>query len=161
MKIAAQERYSWIQLAVCVTVILSYSIKVFGNDALGTHELDVLIIQTTIFASVACALGAIVNRYILKESKVEKDEMDVLIESKAYRNAYFTAIGIAWWAIASILIVMGIESALMETEMDVQETMAIIEQIPGVIHTLFLGMFLTYSVFCGTQIFYYRKGGVQ
>jgi hypothetical protein len=86
--------------------------------------------------------------------------MDRLIESKAYRNAYFVAIGIAWWAIAYILVGMGIETALESSGAATEDIRAIVAKFPGVIHTLFLGMFITYLVFSSTQIFYYIKGGV-
>lgn len=160
MNTTSQERNSWIQLAVSVTVILYYATKTFGNEMLHTLGMSGLIIQATLFAAIASAVGVLLNRFVLTKGKVERDEMDRLIESKAYRNAYFVAIGIAWWAITYILVGMGIESALEDSGAVAEDIRAIVSKLPGVIHTLFLGMFLTYSVFSGTQIFYYRRGGV-
>lgn len=107
----------------------------FAGDALGR----------LIVAVVAIIVIEIVYHILLAmESKPErKDERDILIESKAYRNGYF-AYGTGAFLVMSLVIVAGLAHTLLTPFL--------------VVNLVLLFMVLAEVVKFVTQLLYYHKG---
>jgi hypothetical protein len=124
-----------------------------------------------IFTVVAIVVIEIVYHIVLAlESKVEpKDERDIVIECKAYRNAYFLLAGGAFWVITGVILVNLTPDALpaniLMTPFLILAKLVRESPPARIIVTPFLTvnlvlffMVLAELVKLVTQLFYYRKG---
>src|SRR5208283_2495325 len=104
-----------------------------------------------IFAVVAIVVIEVVYQIVLAlESKVEpKDERDILIECKAYRNAYFLLATGAFFVIGSV-IMASLMSASAPTRIMVTPFLTV--------NLVLFFMVLAEMAKLLTQLFYYRRG---
>ena len=90
--------------------------------------------------TIAIILLVLVLLFITKSKSIENDERDILIESKAYRNAYISAI-----SIINILIILAL----------------LIDKLfePFIVfNILFSILFISHIIQNITQLFYYKRG---
>ncbi len=118
---------------------------------LGHPEFDAGSVGRLIVAIIAIIVISIVYNIVLAlESKPEpKDERDILIDSKAYRNAYFA------FATGAFLVMGCVITAVLVR--DAAPTRIIITPFLTV-NLLLLFMVIAELVKYLTQLFYYRKG---
>jgi hypothetical protein len=104
-----------------------------------------------VFAVIAIIVIEIVYHIVLAlETKVEpKDERDVLIECKAYRNAYFLLAGGAFLVIASVIMANLVRGSA--------PTRIMVTPFLTVNLVLFFMVLAELTKFL-TQLFYYRQG---
>ncbi len=145
-----REMYAWSSLGMSLALLGYYLVAVFGwPSGLEDHAEYV----TRVFWRV---LGiGIVAQLLLDLSKhtswgkIDKDERDVMIESKGYRNAYyFVMVAIA--AIAANVLLSDLTGGAGWNR--------IFQTIPYMtFHALVIVLFVTDITKSGTQLFYYLK----
>lgn len=145
-----REMYAWSSLGMSLALLGYYLVAVFGWPA-GLEEHVAYI--TRIFWRV---LGIGIAAQLLLElskhtswGKVDKDERDVMIESKGYRNAYYFVMA----AIAAVAV-----NVLLYDLIGGAGWMRGFPTIPYMtFHTLVIILFVTDITKSGTQLFYYLK----
>jgi len=149
MDLSYQEKSILGSLAAMVVVYGYYFASVLhdtSQPALGGGS-----VARLVFAVVAIIVIEIVYHIVLAvETKVEpQDERDVLIESKAYRNAYFLLATGAFLVIGAV-IMAGLAN-------DSAPTRIIVTPLLTVNLVLFFMVLAELAKFL-TQLFYYRRG---
>jgi len=103
VNLSYREKSLWGTLAVTMAVYGYY----FGRALTGTHpaEFDAASISRVVAAVVVLVAIEVAYEIVLAvTSKVDpKDERDILIESKAYRNAYLLLVGATFWLMWTIV----------------------------------------------------------
>ena len=105
-----------------------------------TQEVFSIYFNIVIGYTIAVILLVLFLLFITKSKSIENDERDILIESKAYRNAYISAISIINILIISALLI----DKLFEPFI--------------VFNILFSTLFISHIIQNITQLFYYKRG---
>jgi hypothetical protein len=150
MDLSYQEKSILGSLAAMVVVYGYYFASVLRDTS--HPELGGGNVARLVFAVVAIIVIEIVYHIVLAlETKVEpKDERDVLIECKAYRNAYFLLASGAFLVIASVILGSLVRESAPATRI-------IVTPFLTVNLVLFFMVLAELAKFL-TQLFYYRRG---
>jgi len=149
MDLSYQEKSILGSLLALVVVYGYYFVSVLRDAT--RPEFDGGNVTRLVFTVVAIVVIEVVYHIVLAlESKVEtKDERDILIECKAYRNAYFLLASGAFLVIASVV--------MASLAGDSVPTRIIVTPFLTVNLVLFFMVLAELAKFL-TQLFYYRKG---
>ncbi|MDX1586744.1 MAG: hypothetical protein R3222_08365 [Balneolaceae bacterium] len=146
-----KEIYAWCSLGISVSILGYYSLSVFGLPAgVEAYEEQITgILWKVLVVAFLVELGLdLLNSGSL--SGVAKDERDMLIESKAFRNAYYFLI----FAIISVVMNVFISDYLSTASGEV-----LMLSMPFMtLHVLVLVLFAALLIKAATQIFYYQRG---
>lgn len=145
-----REMYAWSSLGMSIVLLGYYLVAVFGWPS-GLEEHSEYI--TRIFWRV---LGiGFVTQLLLELSKhsnwgkIDKDERDIMIESKGYRNAYYFVMV----AIASIAVNVLLSDFIRQAG----GTHVLFDAPYMTFHALVIVLFITDITKSSTQLFYYLK----
>jgi len=146
-----KEIYAWCSIGLTLVILGYYVISVFGlPTGAETYREDITGLFWKVIG-VAFLVQLVLD--VLNSTKlggVAKDERDKLIESKAFRNAYYFLIAAVIAVVANILI-----SDLLSKASGEQLMLA----VPFMtFHVLLFVLFLASLIKSGTQIFYYQRG---
>jgi len=149
MDLSYQEK-SILGSLVAVVVVYGYDFASVLRDA-SRPEFEGGNVARLVFAVVAIVVIEIAYHIVLAlESKPEpKDERDILIECKAYRNAYFLLASGAFLVIASVIMANLVR--------DAAPARIIVTPFLTVNLVLFFMVLAELAKFL-TQLFYYRRG---
>lgn len=169
MDMSYQEKSIWGSL-LAVVVVYGYYFAAVLRDA-SRPEFDGGNVARLVFAVVAIVVIEVVYHIVLAlETKVEpKDERDILIECRAYRNAYFLLAAGTFWVITGVVManVMGDAAPSSILMMPFLILAKLVRESPParIIVTPFLtvNLVLFFMVLAElmkflTQLFYYRRG---
>lgn len=146
-----KEIYAWSSLGLTLAIFIYYVISVFGMP----HELENYKehITSLIWKVIGIAFLIQLGIDLLNSAKlggVAKDERDKLIESKAFRNAYY-------FLMAAIIAV--VVNMLINDFLSVQADHNIFLSVPFMtFHVLVFVLFIASLIKSGTQIYYYKRG---
>lgn len=145
-----KEIYAWCSLGITLSILGYYTIMVFGLPAgIETYEEQ---ITGLLWKVLGVAFLVELGLDLLNSTSVggvAKDERDMLIESKAFRNAYYFLIV----AIVSVVMNVFISDFLSSAS---GETMLL--SMPFVtLHVLVIVLFSAILIKAATQIFYYQR----
>ena len=146
-----KEMYAWCSLGLTLAIFGYYLITVFGLPA-GIENYS-----ENITALIWKVIGiAFLIQFVLdllnstKIGGVAKDERDKLIESKAFRNAYYFLMAAVISLIVNVLITDAVSQASGEK---------LFLALPFMMfHVLVFILFIAILIKSGTQIFYYQRG---
>jgi len=146
-----KEIYAWCSIGLTLVILGYYVISVFGlPTGAETYRENITGLFWKVIG-VAFLVQLVLD--VLNSTKlggVAKDERDKLIESKAFRNAYYFLIAAVIAVVANILI-----SDLLSKASGEQLMLA----VPFMtFHVLLFVLFLASLIKSGTQIFYYQRG---
>jgi hypothetical protein len=155
---------------IAVVAVYGYYFASVLRDA-SRPEFDGGNVARLVFTVVALVVIEVIYHIVLAlESKVEpKDERDILIECKAYRNAYFLLVGGACWLITGVIlanlmpdaipasILMSPFLILAKLVRESPPTRIIVTPFLTVNLVLFFMVLAELMKFL-TQLFYYRRG---
>lgn len=146
-----QEMYAWASLASTLAILGIYLIMAGGlpqgieNYASGMMEIFIKIIVMAFVVELVLGLSK-----HTKAGHIDKDERDVIIEGKGFRNAYYFVM-----AAISVLAAQLFIGDLLGQE--ITERLFMIK--PSIIFPALLIVFLVTSLIkSATQLFYYRQG---
>ena len=146
-----KEIYAWCSLGITLSILGYYIITVFGLPAgvEGYREQITGLLWKVLGVAFLVEMGLdLLNSTSL--SGVAKDERDMLIESKAFRNAYYFLIV----AIISLVMNVFISDFLSNASGE-----AVLLSMPFVtLHVLVVVLFTAILIKAVTQIFYYQRG---
>lgn len=148
-----QERNHWIELGVSLWAIVYYFAKVAGlEDGFNAAWGDLLsvIVWTIVLAVVAAIVLMIVNRAVLGRGGPEKDERDVLIELKGFRNAYYVCSGLLWMVVG--------HAFFKELAGSHDDFGYGVETAKVLVHSIFLVAWLASVAQSVTHLYFYRRG---
>lgn len=137
MNLSYREKSIWGTLATTLVVYGYYFATIFSSDQPSQIGAAVGRLMSAVFVIVL--IEVVYHIIIAATSKVErKDERDILIETKAYRNAYFLLA-------ADVFLLMG--------------TVALIGLTPFLtVNLMLLSVVVSEVVKYLTQLFFYRRG---
>ncbi len=149
MDLSYQEK-SILGSLLAFVVVFGYYFAAVLRD-LGRHEFVAGMVGRLVLAVIAIVVIEIVYHIVLAlESKPEpKDERDILIECKAYRNAYFLLASGAFLVIAWVI--------MTNLASDAASTRVAVTSFITVNLVLFFMVVADVMKFL-TQLFYYRRG---
>lgn len=142
-----QEIYAWASLGSSLAVTGFYLITVFGwPEGLPdyTAELTGLFVKVFIFAFLVEFVLGILESI----NGPERDERDVLIASKGYRNAYLF--------LSAVIAVILVQLLLDDFFSGGRESLSLLSESRNTFHALFITVLAGSVVNRATQIFYYR-----
>lgn len=144
-----QEIYAWCSLGFTLAIFLYYLISAFGLPSGLENHSDYLtgliwkVIGITVL--IECCLDLLSST---KFGGVHKDERDILIESKGFRNAYYFLI---------ISVIVLIVHVLMYDFLSVAVGEQLVLAIPYMTFHVLVFMVITATIIkSSTQLFYYR-----
>ena len=146
-----KEIYAWSSLALTLGIFAYYLITVLGLPAAVENyyeQISGLIWKVIGMAFVVQLAIDLLNSTTI--GGVAKDERDSLIESKAFRNAYYFLIA----AVVSVVVNILISNYLGE----VSGRDKYLEVQFMTFHILVVVLFVASFIKSGTQIFYYQRG---
>ena len=92
-----REKNAWICLLSTIAVFVPYFGYVFKLFAKGDNAIALYVGAFVVAVICQIVINIVAQIFIAMRSKQEpKDERDVAVESKAYRNAYLVLISLAW-----------------------------------------------------------------
>lgn len=92
-----REKSAWICLVSTVAVFAPYFGYVFKLFAKGENTVAVYVVAFVGAVICQIMINIVAQSWVAIRTKQEpKDERDVAVEAKAYRNAYLVLIGLAW-----------------------------------------------------------------
>lgn len=144
------EKYTWASLLATLTFLSYYGLLVFQapsgmvQQAGAMTRIYVLVI--ILFTLVQGLLSTLLLWYT-KARHIKQDERERLIETKAYRNAYFFLFG----AVNLLLLYILFSDA-------VGGDRALRTNLYLTFHSLFVMAFVAHLTYLSTQLFYYRRG---
>ncbi len=146
-----KEIYAWSSLVLTLAILGYYLISVFGLPA----EVENYSEQITALIWKVIGIAFLVQLVLdlldsTKIGGVAKDERDKLIESKAFRNAYYFLMVAVITLIVNVLITDAVSQASGEK---------LFLALPFMMfHILVFVLFTAILIKSGTQIFYYQRG---
>lgn len=146
-----KEIYAWCSLGITLSILGYYTITVFGlPSGIEAYEEQITGILWKVLAfAFLIELGLdLLNSTLL--GGVAKDERDMLIESKAFRNAYYFLI------VAIISVVMNV---FISDFLSTASGESVLLSMPYMtLHVLVIVLFTAILIKAATQIFYYQRG---
>lgn len=146
-----KEIYAWCSLGLTLAIFGYYLISIFGLPVgVGSYREH---ITGLIWKVIGITFLIQLVLDVLNSTKfggIAKDERDMLIESKAFRNAYYFLIT----AVISVVINVLISDILSEAS-----GQKLFLAVPFMtFHVLVFVLFISSFIKSGTQIFYYQRG---
>lgn len=146
-----KEIYAWCSLGFALSILGYYIITVFGLPAgiEGYREQITGLLLKVLGVAFLVELGLdLINSTSL--GGVAKDERDILIESKAFRNAYYFLI------VAIISVVMNV---FISDYLSIASGETVLLSMPYMsLHVFVVVLFTAIIIKAVTQIFYYQRG---
>lgn len=142
------ERYIWASLVAAIFFAGLYLVLASpispGSDAV-TPPLGAYLVVIILFAMVQGGLS-VALAIAQKSDDIKKDERDLWIESKGYRNGYYFL-----FAAVNLLLVYMLGDAVVGEA-------GYVATITLALHGLVLAVFLAHITLLATQVYYYRWG---
>lgn len=146
-----QEIYAWSSLGFTLAIFVYYLLSAFGWSPGLENYADY--ITGLIWKVIAAAFAIEFILDLLKSTRfggVHKDERDMLIESKGFRNAYYFVMA----ALISLIVNLFISDFLSEASDE-----KVFIAVPFVtFHSLVFILFIASIIKSSTQLFYYQRG---
>jgi hypothetical protein len=146
-----KEIYAWSSLGLTLALFGYYLISVFGLPAGFENYSDQITALIWKVIGIAFLIQLVLD--LMNSTTfggVAKDERDKLIESKAFRNAYYFLIAAVISLIVNVLITDAVSQASGEK---------LFLALPFMMfHLLVFVLFIAVLIKSGTQIFYYQRG---
>ena len=146
-----QELYAWASLASTLAILGLYVVMVWGlpegMESYAAGMIDVFIKVIVIAFVVELVLG--LSKHT-KAGRIDKDERDILIEGRGFRNAYYFVMA----AISTMAVHLFISNLIGE-----EITQNVYIATPSMmLHALLVIFLLTSLTKTLTQLYYYRQG---
>jgi len=146
-----KEIYAWCSLGLTLAIFGYYLISVFGLPTGVENYSEQITALIWKVIGIAFLIQLVLD--LLNSTKiggVAKDERDKLIESKAFRNAYY------FLMLAVISLILNVLISDFLSEASGQKLFLAVPFM--VFHTLVFILFIASFIKSGTQIFYYQRG---
>lgn len=134
-----KEKYTKYELGLNLIIFIYYLFLVLGTSD-STQGVFSIYFNVIVGYTIANIVLVLFLMLITKSKTIGKDERDIIIESKAYRNGYIGAVSI----INIVILLALVNDKILEPVI--------------IFHILFSTLFVAHIIQNVTQIFYYKKG---
>lgn len=134
-----KEKYTKYELGLNLIIFIYYLFIVLGTSD-STQGVFPIYFNVIVGYTIANIVLVLFLMLITKSKTIGKDERDIIIESKAYRNGYIGAVSI----INIVILLALVNDKILEPVI--------------IFHILFSTLFVAHIIQNVTQIFYYKKG---
>jgi hypothetical protein len=155
MNISAREKNIWIEFTITAVVSLYYfysSYRLSGWTQIVGYDMGILVMNVIVLSVVA---SIILSVLFSRENPEQKDERDLVIESRGNALGYYFLTLLCCTLIGTIMLSEGILS-IGETATLTAQTSSINSAVA--MHSLMVALLVSALLKQATQLFFYRRG---